>query len=147
MTTTQEAFKDAFIANMRDAAFPEGSEPQLVSTVSGGPKKKLLDNMKAALADPNLRVTTRHRFIELTNSAIYLDNTLFRPDVEFLSPSATAEGQEILGGMLRYLGLIHNMLFELLEDAGHVDYMLGLLLEEEVTPETRYKRMVCVIQA
>lgn len=148
MTPEQAAFSDAFISNMRDEALSKESQPKLVSVaVPAGPKKKLLDGMKEALADPNLRVTTRHRFIELTNSAIYLNNILFRRASEFLCPEDVVESQAIVGGMMRYLGLVDDMLVDLLEVASHVDYMLGLLLAEEETPETRYRRMVCVIQA
>ncbi|KAJ5179554.1 hypothetical protein N7492_002764 [Penicillium capsulatum] len=148
LTTEDDTFHDAFNEIVPGQFQAQRSEPQIVSIRLGpGPQKKILDEMKETLADPNLRAATRHRFIELVNSAIYLDNILFRRNSEFLGVEDTTEGQQIVEGMMRYLGGIEDMLVDLREVAGHVDYMLGLLMDEDETAHIRFRRMKCVVQA
>lgn len=143
----QQAFEDVFTATMQHETLAQQVEVELAapSTVVGE-KKKLLDAMKELLSDPHLRVATRRRFIDLANKAMQLEHILFRRSEDFLGAQDTAAAQEIAHALFRYATWVENLLKDLLDTAPRVEYILGLVAEEETPVIVRYRRMACVVQ-
>ena len=142
-----QAFEDVFTATMQNETLAQQVEVELAApSTAVGMKKKLLDDMKELLSDPHLRAATRRRFIDLANKAMVLEHVLFRRSEDFLGAQDTAAAQDIAHALYRYALWVHNLLKDLLDTAPRVEYILGLVAEEETPVIVRYRRMACVVQ-
>ncbi|KAJ5169202.1 uncharacterized protein N7482_004796 [Penicillium canariense] len=148
LSECEHAYNQAVTAAMQAGIRIREVEPAIVAP-PGQPETKrvALDRLKELLSNPQLRLSTRKRFIALTNMIIRLDHVLFRRSEKFLGPQDTAEATEIATVMLSYLHWVDNMLQDLVDTAEHIFEVLGLLMDEEVSVVVRYRRMACVAAA
>ncbi|KAJ5693427.1 hypothetical protein N7462_002850 [Penicillium macrosclerotiorum] len=144
----EQAYNEAVAAAMQEEILAKEVEPGLVAP-PGQPetKKRTLDRIKTVLSNPQLRSSTRKRFIALCNMVIRLDHVLFRRSESFLGPQDTADAQEITTEMLSYISWVDALLQQLVETAGRVSYMLALIEEEEDAVVVRYRQMASVVAA
>ncbi|KAJ5641766.1 hypothetical protein N7490_005766 [Penicillium lividum] len=130
----EQAYQDAFTAAMQEEIRTRVVEPNNLDP-------------RSYTGRPELRSKTRMRFIALTNMVIRLENALFSVSDEesFLNPKATANAESIATVILAFASWVDGMMQELLLMTGSVDYMLGLLVVEDVAWVTRYRRMALLV--
>ncbi|CEJ54860.1 hypothetical protein PMG11_01149 [Penicillium brasilianum] len=110
-------------------------------------KRVALERIRDLLATPQMRKTTRKRFVVLTNLIIRLDHVLFRRSEVFLGPRDTADAAAIVKQMLPYLQWADNMLRELVVVADNVFGIMGYLAEEDCSVIHKYRHMSIVAVA
>ncbi|KAJ5765348.1 hypothetical protein N7520_004907 [Penicillium odoratum] len=145
----EQAYQDAFTAAVQEEIRTRVVELNILilDHIPVDQRLKTLDAMKGSLSHPQLRSKTRMRFIALTNMVIRLENALFSVSDEesFLNPKATTNAQSIANVILAFASWLDGMMQELLSITGSVDYMLGLLIVEDVAWVTRYRRMALLV--
>jgi hypothetical protein len=110
-------------------------------------KRIALERIKDLLASPQMRKTTRKRFVTLTNLVIRLDHVLFQRSEVFLGPRDTADAAAVVKQMLPYLQWADNMLRELVVVADNVFGIMGYLAEEDCSVIHKYRHMSIVVAA
>lgn len=106
-----------------------------------------LDRIKELLSSPDLRPTTRDRFIELTKMMLRLEHVLFRQNEPFLAKQETAEATKIATEIFEYLAWVDDTVRDLLGVVDNVFGILGFIVEEEFSEIQKYRRMSAVIAA
>jgi hypothetical protein len=106
-----------------------------------------LDRIKELLSNPDLRPTTRTRFIKLTEMIIRLEHVLFRQSEQFLAKQETDEATKIASEIFEYLGWVDDMVRDLLGVVESVFGILGFIVEEEFSEIQKYRRMSAVVAA
>jgi hypothetical protein len=106
-----------------------------------------LDRVKELLSNPDLRPTTRTRFIKLTKMMIRLEHVLFRQSEQFLAKQETVEATKIATEIFEYLAWVDDMVRDLLGVVENVFGILGFIVEEEFSEILKYRRMSAVVAA
>lgn len=106
-----------------------------------------LDRIKELMSSPDLRPTTRTRFIKLTKMMIRLEHVLFRQNEQFLAKQETAEATKIATEIFEYLAWVDDMVRDLLGVVENVFGILGFIVEEEFSEIQKYRRMSAVVAA
>lgn len=141
-------YTEAITAAVQAAIRKKEIDPLIIAP-PGQPegKRVALERIKDLLANPQMRKTTRKRFVTLTNLVIRLDHVLFRRSEVFLGPRDTADAAAIVKQMLPYLQWADNMLRELVAVADNVFGIMGYLAEENCSVIHKYRHMSIVVAA
>jgi hypothetical protein len=142
---SDRAYEAAITAAIHEGIRNREIDPAIITPI-GQPetKRATLNRMKDLLSEPHLRITTRKRFVALTNMIIRLDHVLFRRSEAFLDTSDTADAAAIVKPMLDYLRWVDHMLTDLLAVADNVFGIMGFLAEEDVPIIHKYRHMAIV---
>lgn len=138
-----QALAECFAAAMRLQTRESIVEPSIKTpTAQHMIKRFVLDDLKDLLSDPRLRLSTRQRFIALTNMVIRLDHALFPIDG---TPRRPDDALEIAQVMMPYLSNMDKILQDLVDSTDRVDLILAKICVEESSPLMQYRQMAYVV--
>lgn len=144
----ERAFSEAVMAAIQNEIRTKDVDPA-INAPPGQPeiKRLAMDRIKDLLSNPDLRESTRKRFIVLTNMVIRLDLVLFRRSEQFLGKQDTADAMEVATEMLKFFTWVDNMLRDLVAVAENIFGMMGILVEEDCSVVQKYQHMSTVAAA
>lgn len=113
-------------------------------------KLRVIEEMRRLITDPEIQVSPKSCFHDLTNMVIRLEVVLFRNEStspqEFLSAGDTYEVKMIGSAITRYLAVVDARLEELLDVGYRVHYILGdVSRDTSVNTFVRYRRISHVV--
>ncbi|KAJ5736504.1 uncharacterized protein N7483_001629 [Penicillium malachiteum] len=141
------AYLRAFYLTMRDQIRTGVVDLRIESPAQLSEKKRrTLNAIKAALANPQLPTPTRERFIALTNMVIRLENALFsEPEAEFLNEKATKDAQYIANGMLTWINWVEAITKDNYNTSVHIYPALKEASYANIPEKHRYLRMSMIV--
>lgn len=125
-------------------------------TSSGKPSKddacNIINDLKELLANPQLKLNIKKRFIAMTNMVLRMNVLLFHPMAvtegirQFLVDSRISEVKVLAAEILQYLAKIDQQLKEQVEDADRVASILSNLAQDNtVSVYVVFRRMAYVV--
>lgn len=143
-----EAWNLALGRAVRDEILEFQVDPNIVpydDDLATARSQDALKEMKAILAQPQMRVKTRKQFLTISNITLQVNLVIFHQSSEFLAPREIRDAKKLTETILAHFAWMDSMLTELCQTVNYTASVLGEIERENVDVYEKLRQMAGIV--